>query len=197
MNKVLTAAGITVMALSLGTGAVSAMGGTSGDIRETGRDSRNVIERSDRSNRDVDVDNDVNLRNDTDQDADSGDVVVDSNTTVDGALSGGADNLNDTYVEAHLDNRSAVEVGGEDGNHDGETDGEIRLTGRDSVNRVSTETSSRVDIDVDNNVDLRNDTDQDAESGDVIVDSNTSVGDVSSGNAVNTNFSEFVVSIKN
>ena len=79
----------------------------------------------------------------------------------------------------------------------GATTGTIDTTGPDSVNKIHSESSQRVDIDNDNDLSVRNDNSQKAWSGEAEVRDNTTGGDATSGDASNMNAFDASVSVDN
>ena len=79
----------------------------------------------------------------------------------------------------------------------GATTGTIDTTGPDSVNKIHSESSQRVDIDNDNDLSVRNDNSQKAWSGEAEVEDNTTGGDATSGDASNMNSFDADVSVDN
>ncbi|HEX7484036.1 MAG TPA: hypothetical protein VF281_02690 [Candidatus Saccharimonadales bacterium] len=79
----------------------------------------------------------------------------------------------------------------------GATTGTIDTTGPDSVNKIHSESSQRVDIDNDNDLKVNNGNSQKAWSGEAEVRDNTTGGDASSGDASNMNSFDADVSVDN
>jgi hypothetical protein len=98
--------------------------------------------------------------------------------------------MNDNAFEAavSVDNSAsgvaALEGAGVGG---GDNEATIGTTGPDSVNRVTFETTTRVNVDNNNNLNITNINDQNASSGDATVDHNTTGGSATTGDASNTN----------
>jgi hypothetical protein len=79
----------------------------------------------------------------------------------------------------------------------GATTGTIDTTGPDSVNKIHSESSQRVDIDNDNDLKVNNSNSQKAWSGEAEVRDNTTGGDATSGDASNMNSFDADVSVDN
>jgi len=195
-SKLLRAAAITVLGLSLGAGVASAAPGDA-SIGNTGSDSFNKVEFD--WNHDVDVDNDTDLRlnNDNDQHASSGDADVEDNTTGGDARTGNTSNDSSLTVDGSVNNSgvNAAALGG--GNGSGDWSGDIDMTGSHSTNLIDFD--SDVDVDVDNNTDLNiwNDNWQSAHSGDANVEDNTTGGSAVTGSASNTSTTSVTFSVTN
>lgn len=194
MKKLSRVIGVAVLALSLGSGAVSA---ATGSISTTGPDSTNQVTVNDEQRSRVNNDNHVRLDNDTYQRASSGRVEVEHNTTGGGASSGDVVNDNLTRATLRLDNTAAATAAVEVSGGLGSVSGSINNTGPDSTNQVTFNSSSSVHVDNDNHISLDNDTHQSAYSGSAEVSGNTTGGSASSGDATNINTSEFTLTIEN
>lgn len=194
MKKLSRVIGVAVLALSLGSGAVSA---ATGSISTTGPDSTNQVTVNDEQRSRVNNDNHVRLDNDTYQRASSGRAEVEHNTTGGGASSGDVVNDNLTRATLRLDNTAAATAAVEVSGGLGSVSGSISNTGPDSTNQVTFNSSSSVHVDNDNHISLDNDTHQSAYSGSAEVSGNTTGGSASSGDATNINTSEFTLTIEN
>lgn len=194
MKKLSRVIGVAVLALSLGSGAVSA---ATGSISTTGPDSTNQVTVNDEQRSRVNNDNHVRLDNDTYQRASSGRAEVEHNTTSGGASSGDVVNDNLTRATLRLDNTAAATAAVEVSGGLGSVSGSISNTGPDSTNQVTFNSSSSVHVDNDNHISLDNDTHQSAYSGSAEVSGNTTGGSASSGDATNINTSEFTLTIEN
>ena len=194
MKKLSRVIGVAVLALSLGSGAVSA---ATGSISATGPDSTNQVTVNDEQRSRVNNDNHVRLDNDTYQRASSGRAEVEHNTTGGGASSGDVVNDNLTRATLRLDNTAAATAAVEVSGGLGSVSGSISNTGPDSTNQVTFNSSSSVHVDNDNHISLDNDTHQSAYSGSAEVSGNTTGGSASSGDATNINTSEFTLTIEN
>jgi hypothetical protein len=181
MKKILRVMAIVVLALSLGTAAASAQTGT---IGTTGPDSVNKIKFSNRHDVDLNNRTKIKVRNTNPQVAQSGDVGVSHNTTGGSAASGAAANDGLLRVAGAVDNSgsSAAALANQNG---GDPTGSIENTGPDSTNKVLFENKNYVDVANKTRIDVRNNNDQYAKSGDVCVEDNTTAGDAVSGDASN------------
>lgn len=127
--------------------------------------------------------NDVELDSTVVQDGTSGNVKVQGNTTVGDVRSGGANNTQTNTIDIDLDNSAPVEnlpdpVAPTGDNHH---HGSYRM---------------EIDIDNENDIEISNTITQTATSGDVKVEDNTTVGDVTSGAATNTSTNTITISTK-
>jgi hypothetical protein len=192
--KLLRAAAVAVLGLSLGAGVASAAPGDA-SITNTGPDSVNTV----RFNNDRDVrirnDNDLSLRNNTPQRAESGDATVRHNTTGGDATTGAASNDSLMRVNATIDNSSTAALSG--GNGSGSATGTIDTTGPDSVNRITFNNSSDVNVNNDNDVNITNNNRQTAETGNARVSGNTTGGNATSGDASNISTLDVTLKITN
>lgn len=195
-TKMLRAAAVTVLGLSLGAGVASAAPGDA-TIENTGPDSYNRVDFD--SDRDVDVDNrtDLWLKNHNPQHASSGDAKVRHNTTGGDASTGDAENDSLMRVRATVDNSNATSAATGGGNGGGEWSGTLDTTGPDSTNVI--EFDSDVDIDVDNDTDISiwNDNHQSAYTGDARVSGNTTGGNATTGNASNIHTTDITLEVTN
>ena len=195
-TKILRAAAITVLGLSLGAGVASAAPGT-GSIDTTGPNSHNEVTFNSGDEVDLDNNNRVNVRNSTDQSAYTGDAKVRHNTTGGDATSGDAMNDNMTTARVSISNANSssaalAAVGG-----GGSNMGSIDNTGPSSWNEVTFNNGSSVDVDNNNCVDISNSTSQTATSGDATVSNNTTGGNATSGDASNVNTTDLSINITN
>jgi hypothetical protein len=180
--------GAALLSLGLVVGLSGFAGATTGTIDTTGPDSTNTI-RSDSSYRaDVNNDNNLNVRNDNNQDAWTGDAVAEDSTTAGDAWTGSAMNDNALDATVSVDNSASGVAAFEGvGVTGGDNEATIGTTGPDSVNRVTFDTTTRVNVDNNNNLNITNSNDQNASSGDATVDHNTTGGSATTGDASNTN----------
>jgi hypothetical protein len=194
-TKVLRAAAVAVLGLSLGATVASASPGT-GTIDTTGPNSHNEVTFNGGNTVDLDNNNRVDLDNRTYQDADSGDAEVEHNTTGGSASSGAAmnDNMTSAHVSISNTNSNSAALGAVGG---GSNDGSITNTGPSSWNEVTFNNGSSVEVDNNNCVTISNHTNQDANTGDAEVKNNTTGGDATSGDASNVNTTDLTVSISN
>jgi hypothetical protein len=182
MKKILRVMAIVVLALSLGTAAASAQTGT---IDNTGPDSVNKIKFSNRHDTDLNNRTKIRVRNDNPQVAQSGDVSVNHNTTGGGAASGAAANDGLLRVAGAVDNTGSSAAALANGEGEGDPEGTVTNTGPDSINKIKFENKNYVDVANKTRIDVRNNNDQYAKSGDVCVEDNTTAGDATSGDASN------------
>lgn len=180
--------GAAVLSLGLVVGLSGFAGATSGTIDTTGPRSDNTI-RSETSQRvDVDNDNNLDVHNDNDQRAWTGDAEAEENTTAGDAESGSAMNDNALDATISVDNSASVgalaDWGGGNG---GGNEASIENTGPRSDNHVNFENRSSVEINNDNDLEIHNDNNQTASSGDAEVKDNTRGGSATTGDATNTN----------
>jgi hypothetical protein len=198
MKKRLARAAVTA-ATVLGLSVPGVVAANSGSIDTTGPDSTNKVSFEHRGEVDIENNNSVNATLNTDQDAESGDVNVKHNTTSDGdAVSGDA--MNESMVDATVDIDNSGSWSGMDGcacGGDADHSGDISNTGPDSYNHVEVDTSHEVDIENNNSINFTSNVHQDADSGDVRVEDNTTAGGATSGNVSNTSSSSFSFSISN
>jgi hypothetical protein len=193
-TRMLRYAAISMATLGMGLGVAAAQ---TASIDFTGPDSRNVIDVENDLDVDVDNDNDVDVTNVVNQDATSGDALVERNTEGGDAESGDAENSSDASTDVAISNSGLCDcllgLGG--GNHDWEAT--IDTTGPNSVNRINLSNDVDIDVDNDNDVDVTNVVDQDATSGDATVRRNTSGGSATTGSASNSSSLSTSVSISN
>jgi hypothetical protein len=194
--KLLRVAAVTVLGLSLGAGVASATPG-GGDIFETGPGSKNIV-RFERDRRvEVRNNNDVRVTNHTAQHATSGDAKVSHNTRGGDAITGDASNENLTRVDARIDNSFSSEAAFHGGGSGHSLGGSIELTGPDSFNKVSSLEKENISVHNNNNVNVTNETNQTARSGDARVTDNTKGGDAITGDASNFNQTDVRLDITN
>jgi RNA binding exosome subunit len=196
MNKLVRISATVASSLALVAGFSGAAGAAS--INDSGRNSDNEIKAVNVVKTDVDNDTHVSLHNDNDQHAYSGDANVRNNDDVDGVSTGDA--MNDNSTDASVDvssNTSTPSGGGGMGGAMDLSDASITDSGRDSSNEIKSINVVRTDVDNDTSVYVTNNNDQHASSGDANVKNNDDVGNVSTGDASNTNSSTFSVSVSN
>jgi hypothetical protein len=140
-------------------------------------------------------DNSVGVANFNAQEAESGNVSAYKNTSVGGAVrSGDASNNNSTHTDVTVSNSGAGALGSWG---PADTNVNMHLTGPDSNNEVRVNNNNSVRTTNDNDVRVVNLNLQSAESGRVSASKNTTVGDLSSGDASNHNSTTTSVSIHN
>jgi hypothetical protein len=189
----------TVASLGLVAGLSGFAGATSGTISHTGADSYNVI-RSHKSNTvKVRNNNDVNVTNTNSQSAYSGDVGAWKNTTVGDISTGDAANMNTTHISATVNNAASGSTWANTTTPTGGSGatGTIHDTGYDSTNIVKSVDTTKVNINNENNLTVDNSNCQTATTGSVNVSKNTTVGDISTGDATNTNNTTVDLSVSN
>lgn len=189
--------GAAVMSLGLVVGLSGFAGATTGTIDTTGPDSDNTIHSEWSQRVEVDNDNKVDLDNHNNQDAWTGEAKVKHNTNAGDADTGDARNANALTGSVTIDNSHSVPTGAVGGSGGGNHTATIRDTGPDSDNHVTYETTSKVEVDNDNDVYIDNNNYQDASSGDATVEGNTNGGSASTGSASNTNTTSLTVRITN
>lgn len=142
-------------------------------------------------------DNTVKVDNDVDQDADSGRVWVKNNTRVGNATSGDAKNTNTFNANIRVDNSPSSTAALKSSGGSGSGTVSATTEGPKSPVYVMQRSTEKTTVVNDNYIDVDNDVDQDARSGDVYASSNTTVGSVSSGDATNTNSSSVTIHVTN
>lgn len=193
IRRILRFTAVVATGASLSTGFVSA---NSASIDMTGPNSRNRVEFRNSDRRKVDNNNTIGLRNNNPQRAYSGDVKVKHNTTGGSANSGDA--TNDSLLRATLNlNNSSASSAALSGGNGGSNSGTIDTTGPSSHNTILFNDSSRVRVTNNNNIQIENNNDQEAVSGDAKVKGNTTAGDATSGNASNVSTTEVNLNITN
>jgi hypothetical protein len=121
---------------------------------------------------DIENENDIELESTVVQEGSSGDVKVKDNTTVGDVSSGASNNTQTNTIDIDLDNSAPADnlpdpiVHANNNHHNGY--------------------KMNIDINNENKIELSNTITQTATSGDVKVEDNTTVGDVTSGSATNT-----------
>ncbi len=141
--------------------------------------------------------NNVGVGNVSAQQAKTGKVKANHNTSVDGDLaSGTADNNNTTTTDVILSNSAAN--GGGNGNWlNGDSDVSYDTTGPGSTQKTVIKNSNSVKTTNNNNVEVLNLNHQSAKSGNVSANGNTTVGGLTSGDANNTSDTATTISISN
>jgi hypothetical protein len=196
MNKLARISATVASSLALVAGFSGIAGAAS--IDDSGRNSDNHISYSNKVRTHVDNDTHVSLHNDNDQHAYSGDANVHDNDDVDGVSTGSASNDNSTDATVSVSNDNNVgDSGGMGGSDWSAPDASMNDTGRDSDNTIRYTNEVNTSVKNDTNVWISNDNDQHASSGDANVRDNDDVGNVTTGDATNTNSSTFSVSVSN
>lgn len=194
MKKLLRIAAASVMAISLTTGVVSA---NSGSNDTTGPDSTNVNDIRNRHNVEVKNEADIELRNSTYNAAYTGDANARRNTTVDDVGTGDARADNLFRASVRVDNDGATTAALNNGSGNGSADFSNHLTGPDSVNRNILRNSSNVEVKNKTDVNISNHTYNKASSGDASASRNTTVGNVTTGNADAINTTDVTITVTN
>lgn len=171
-------------------------------IDTTGPWSDNIVKVGDKNRRKrggnhINNDTHVDIKNNTNQNAHTGDAKVAGNTEGGSATTGDAENNNSTDVDIQVVNDNSGAAGcGCDG-----AGGEVHIenTGPGSYNKVYVGGGSGGGVSVDNNtnVHFNNNTNQNASSGDAKVKYNTTGGDATTGDATNTNSTSLNFSVHN
>jgi hypothetical protein len=166
----------------------------------TGPNSSNHVTLSNNNSAQQNNDNNVGAANLNEQAAGSGDVTAQDNTTVGGGLgstngSGDVANANGTKTDVMVTNSG---LGGDLAMPAASDDSvSFDTTGPNSDNNVKINNDNSVSVNNDNNVDVFNASEQEAVSGNVKAQDNTTVGGLTSGSASNTNTTETDVTIGN
>ncbi len=194
--KIKKAVGAGVMSLGLVVGLSGFAGAASGDIDWTGPDSYNKVDIEKEHRVDIDNHNDLDVDNDNDQYASSGDAEVVHNNRGGDAETGNAYNENELDVSASVDNGGSASawagVGG-----GGSSSASISDTGPDSYNKVEIRDTTRIDVENRNDINVTNNNDQTARSGDAVVAGNTRGGSATTGDASNRNSTTVRLDVSN
>lgn len=198
MKKILRLVSTTALAMGLiAPGIVMA---STGSINTTGPGSHNEISTEVKNEVKVDNHNNVDADVNVDQKAGSGEAEVKNVTTAGDVTTGDATNSNDLSATVSMDNTASTaaakactctSAGAAMG------DATIHLTGPNSTNTIESEVSSKVTINNNNKADVAVNVDQHADSGEANVSNTTSVGNVSTGAASNTNSTSLNFSFAN
>ncbi len=192
-RSILRFGAIAMATAGLGLGVAAA---STASIDTTGPDSYNKVEDSLHNTVDIENHNKVDVDNDNDQHASTGDASVKHNTTGGDATSGDAENSNTTTTDISVGSScGCVDLGDLFGNGGGDNTSSIENTGPDSTNKIEIKTYNKLTVDNHNYVDVNNDNDQHAYSGDAKVYGNTTGGDATSGGASNTNSTSTSISL--
>lgn len=195
-QQLMRAAVTTVLGIGLTTGFAAAQ---TGSIDHTGQSSDNKIISKVHNSARFKNDTDLRVRNSNDQDARSGSVDANRNTTAGNVGSGNASNSNATSTKVDVSNGGGVAAlaGAGSGSDQGLGNASISYTGQDSDNKVVTKISNNLSVKNDTDVHVSNYNDQDARSGNVDANRNTTVGNVSSGNVSNTSSTSTEIKVSN
>jgi hypothetical protein len=194
MNKLVRISATAASSLALVAGFSGIAGAAS--INDSGRGSDNTIKHIRVVKTDVDNNTNVRLSNWNHQDADSGDANVHNNDDVNNVRTGNATNHNSTNVRMNVTNTTNAPSGGGGGGSD-LSNASITDSGRNSSNEIKSVNVVRTDVDNDTCVSVYNSNHQDADSGDANVRNNDDVGNVTTGDASNTNSSSFTMNVTN
>lgn len=190
-----TSVAVTSVGLVAGLSGIAGASSATASLNNTGPHSLNTINNTLSSRVRVNNDNHVSLHNYTTQQAYTGDATVHGNTNGGNATSGAANNTNSTSATVRLNNNTPLStLGGTGGTT---TTGSINNTGPYSTNTIDNTVRNKTSVSNDNNIYLRNSTDQTAVSGNANVSGNTNGGNATSGNASNSNSSSFTVEVNN
>lgn len=166
-------------------------------ISHTGPDSSNIVRNIDRQNVKVKNTNHLGVHNSNSQYASTGDAETTHNTTGGGAMTGDASNSTTLRASVAVDNSaSSAALMGTQSNSNGGTS-TINTTGPDSVNKVTTVTTSNVDVQNNNDLYVSNYNHQAAISGDATVSDNTTGGSAVTGDAMNTSATTVTFDVSN
>lgn len=171
----------------------------------TGADSNQQVELNNSHNFDSSNYNSVGVGSFNAQDANSGHVSADQNTSVGGngsgngsVGSGDASNQNDAHTDLSVNNSgSGMGAFSNMGAGNNSPDVRIHLTGASSNNTVESNNNDSVKMTNENNVQVSNLNLQSAQSGNVSANKNTTVGGLMSGSAHNSSNSTTSVSVHN
>lgn len=195
--RVLQFTAVSVLSLGLTLGVFASAGANGYDWRRHSQGSELKIE--------IDNDTDLRLKNATSQNAVTGSVEVsggnnhesysksrhhsrhnNQNTVVGDVTTGNASNSNSTNARINVASDSDVSLP------------EAPAAAADQRRHSSpSQNETKVEVDNDTDVSICNTTEQNAVSGSVSISGAKSVGDITTGNASNTNTTEFVVTVGN
>ncbi len=200
MNKldIKKLAGAGTLSLGLVFGMAGFAGAMNGTIDTTGPDSNNQVTHDSRTDLDFENDTDLDLENTSEQEATSGDAEATHSTNAGDAMTGSAMNDNTVSADIMVENSSSVGHGWFGGASETSSfEATIENTGPDSNNQVTHTSSTDVEVDNNTNIDIDNDVEQSARSGDAEVSGNTNGGSAESGSVSNTSSSSFMVHVTN
>ena len=194
MKKLRRAFAVAMLGVGLSTGLASAQTGT---IGTTGPNSNNQATFNDSHIATLTASNTAGVRNDTDQNANSGRAEVSGNTTGGSATSGAANNTSMTSTSASLSNASAnAAVAASFGGGSPDT-ASINNTGPNSNNQVQFNDTHVLSVVSTNPANVSNDTDQSARSGSAEVEGNTTGGNATSGSVSNSSSTSSTLVLSN
>ena len=165
----------------------------SASIKNTGPHSTNKIIFKSSNNVTIENENDVDVDNNTTQNASSGNATVSGNTNGGNATTGNASNYASTSTEVEVENSSLPAWHGSGGIGNAT----INTTGPGSLNKIYSNNNSNVSVSNNNTVSVSNNTTQNASSGNATVSGNTNGGNATTGNASNHASTSTTVSISN
>lgn len=195
MNKIVRLAATTAASLTLIGGLAGGIAGaSSGSISQTGPESDNNVTVNSHQHVSVKNNNDLSVTNNNPQDATTGNAKVKENTTGGDATSGDAMNSSSFSVSATITN-SMPSLN--DGGNGGSDTGSINNTGPESQNNVTFNDSSSVKVSNYNDLNVVNNNNQSAQSGNASVTENTTGGSATSGNASNTSDTSVTLNVSN
>lgn len=183
MKKLLRTLAAAFIGIGLSAGVAAAQTGT---IGTTGPNSNNQIMHNGTHVATVVSTNTASVGNNTGQRSSTGDAKVKHNTTGGNATSGAAMNASTTSTSGTLSNAGAAAAAAAAMGSGGSNTGTINNTGPSSNNQVSFNDSHVMTVSSTNMVQVENNTEQCAESGDARVSGNTTGGNATSGAASNT-----------
>lgn len=189
---------IATAVVSLGLSVPGLVVADTGTINTTGPGSDNTISSTTDLNTEVDNHNDLDVDATVDQSADSGEAWANNNTTVGDVGTGDASNSSSLSVSLAVDNSASSSAAlSNGGNGGGSNSGTIGTTGPTSDNHISFDYSSNVEVDNRNDIDVDTNVDQTASSGEAHASGNTTVGNVTTGNASNTSTLQYTLNVTN
>lgn len=192
MKKLLKILAAAAVSASLTTGMAAAQ---TGSIGNTGPDSDNNIKNTTENDVDINNSNDVFALNFNGQRASSGEASAEKNTTAGNVSSGNASNSNNSSTSVSASNSAGSGMWTWGG--DGGQSGSINNTGPKSDNKVENKIENDLDVTNTNDVAVINVNLQRATTGEAEAKNNTTVGDVTSGDASNTNTTTTTVNVSN
>lgn len=192
-KKLLRAAAVAVLGVSMTTGLAAAQ---SGSINQTGQSSENRVRNRVTTSRTVTSDVTAGISNGNNQGTSTGTATANNNTTGGSVSSGMASNSNAFGLNATINNSMASTAAGGSGMAmESDNSGTISNTGQGSTNVVHNTVNDTTTVDTSTNLQVSSTSTQSASSGNASASNNTTVGDVWSGDAMNTNTSSIVLTI--
>jgi hypothetical protein len=200
MKKIKSTVTAGLASLGLVVGTAGFAGAATGTINTTGPDSYNRVEHRNNNRTEVKNNNDVRASNTNNQGSYSGYAKTKHNTTGGGASTGHASNSNSLNASVKVNNSASstrampAQATSHSASHGG---GTITHTGPDSTNVVKHKNYSTVEVENNNDIQITNDSAQNAVSGDAWVTGNTTGGSATTGNASNNNSTTMTVEVSN